>query len=158
MSRAVHVVDMLLIVGLIVYILLFVWIPVPGIQPLCVTSGSMEPEIKEGDMVYIRKCKEEDIVVGDIIAFETGNDQLVLHRVIELTAEGMVTKGDANDHDDFMPVKAQNVKGKLVLVLPEMGRWYQKVSALKTTELMIVYVVCKLTFSFFCCMRKRILF
>lgn len=158
MTKAVEVIDIFLIGGLLVYILLFIWIPIPGIQTLCVTSGSMEPDIKEGDMAYICKCRAEDLVVGDIIAFETGNDQLVLHRVVDQTEEGIITKGDANDHDDFTPVKAKNVKGKLVLVLPTMGRWYQKVSSLKTAELVIVYVVCKLIFSFFSCIRKRILF
>lgn len=149
MSRAVHIIDILLIVGLLVYILLFVWIPVPGIQPLCVTSGSMEPDIKEGDMAYICQCRAEDIVSGDVIAFETGNGQLVLHRVVDKTEEGIITKGDANDHDDFTPVKIQNVKGKLMLILPEMGILYQKVSSLETIEVMIVYIMCKLMYAFF---------
>ena len=53
-------------------------------------------------MAYIRQCKENAVVPGDVIAFRTENDQLVLHRLIENDIRrGLVTKGDANEHEDF---------------------------------------------------------
>lgn len=146
---------MLFIGGLLLYIVLFVWIPVPGIRPLCVTSGSMEPEIKEGDMVYIRKCQTADVEIGDIIAFETGNNQLVLHRVVDMKTEEVITKGDANDYNDFAPVISKNIRGKLVLVLPECGRWYKTISSVKTGTILGVYIVCRLTFSVYYYIKER---
>ena len=68
-------IDTLLLLGALSFVLFFVMPAFFGIRPVRVLSGSMKPEIVEGDMVYIQSCREEDVQTGDVIAFENGNGQ-----------------------------------------------------------------------------------
>lgn len=83
-----------------------------------VISGSMEPEIQVNDMVIVHE--EASYAVGDIITYESG-DSVVTHRIVGETAEGYITKGDANNTEDMYPVPQTAVIGKVVRVIPEIG-------------------------------------
>ena len=91
-----------------------------------VVSGSMEPEIPVGSMVYSRPIEPVDLEVGDVIVFykTTGEELPVTHRVVEndAAARKLVTKGDANARNDRDPVLYDNVVGKVVLHIPYFGR------------------------------------
>lgn len=58
-----------------------------------VVSGSMEPEIRRGDMIITISPK--DLRIGDIIMFNVPTQPVpVVHRVSEVYADGSVlTKG-----------------------------------------------------------------
>ena len=131
--------DTILILCAACYVLLFACPTTFGILPVRVLSGSMAPEILEGDMAYIRQCKENAVVPGDVIAFRTENDQLVLHRLIEKTSEGLVTKGDANEHKDFSMADPANVVGTLLFCLPKGAVWYEKITSWKTLGILLFY-------------------
>lgn len=131
--------DTILILCAACYVLLFACPTTFGILPVRVLSGSMSPEILEGDMAYIRQCKENAVVPGDVIAFRTENDQLVLHRLIEKTSEGLVTKGDANEHEDFSMADPANVVGTLLFCLPKGAVWYEKITSWKTLGILLFY-------------------
>ena len=131
--------DTILILCAACYVLLFACPTTFGILPVRVLSGSMAPEILEGDMAYIRQCKENAVVPGDVIAFRTENDQLVLHRLIEKTSEGLVTKGDANEHEDFSTADPANVVGTLLFSLPKGAVWYEKITSWKTFGILLFY-------------------
>ena len=95
-------------------------------QPALVGSGSMEPEIKTGDVVIIVDIPTENIVTGDVIQFLVPGDIKVMHRVIEIqeTETGgklFITKGDANEEPDSEPVLPDNVLGKAVFTIPKVG-------------------------------------
>lgn len=131
--------DTILILCATCYVLLFACPTTFGILPVRVLSGSMAPEILEGDMAYIRQCKENAVVPGDVIAFRTENDQLVLHRLIEKTSEGLVTKGDANEHEDFSTADPANVVGTFLFCLPKGAVWYEKITSWKTLGILLFY-------------------
>lgn len=131
--------DTILILCAACYVLLFACPTTFGILPVRVLSGSMAPEILEGDMAYIRQCKENAVVPGDVIAFRTENDQLVLHRLIEKTSEGLVTKGDANEHEDFSTADPANVVGTFLFCLPKGAVWYEKITSWKTLGILLFY-------------------
>lgn len=86
-----------------------------------ITSGSMWPVLKVGDMVLIKGvASKNDISVGDIIVYKnlpsTGSGQafsFTIHRVIEKNANTVITKGDANNISDA-PVTYDEVIGKTV--------------------------------------------
>ena len=67
-----------------------------------VISGSMEPEIPVGSMIFVESTTPQDIAEGDIIAFYR-NGSVVCHRVTEnYVGSGEIrTKGDANQSEDF---------------------------------------------------------
>lgn len=77
-----------------------------------ITSGSMWPVLKEGDLVFIEGITREDIKIGDIIVFQNRtNNTLTIHRVVKLGEEKFTTKGDANFSED-MPALYDDVIGR----------------------------------------------
>lgn len=92
-----------------------------GIQPFIVLSGSMEPEIHTGAMVYVKETDPAALAEGDIITFRIAGDIPATHRIVEVTEEGFVTKGDANEHKDNGVVPHSSVIGKYLFSIPGMG-------------------------------------
>ena len=92
-----------------------------GMKPYIVLSGSMEPEIKTGSVVYVNTRKDiDEIKVGDIIAFYSGGNA-VTHRVTRINKNHIVTKGDANRTDDKEIVTSENYIGKTEYTIPFIG-------------------------------------
>jgi len=87
-----------------------------GIKYAKVSSNSMAPLITDKSIVFeVAPTSPADIHVGDVISFyEPSVDGVVLHLVVEITAEGYVTKGIANDYIDPWVVSYENVKGIMV--------------------------------------------
>ena len=96
-----------------------------GIGQYVVISGSMEPGIPVGSIVYSTAVDPSSLDTGDIIVFYSneGGDTPVTHRVVENhTADSeIITKGDANAQNDLSPVVYPNIIGKVVLHLPAVG-------------------------------------
>lgn len=86
-----------------------------------VISGSMKPEIKIGSVAFISKYIDyENIKEGDIISYDLGKTK-VLHRVINKTKEGLITKGDNNNVVDFGIVTESQINGKYLFSIPLLG-------------------------------------
>lgn len=87
-----------------------------------VSTGSMEPTIQAGSVVF-STLKTEEINRGDIIVFTSPSNQeiTVIHRVKNITEEGYITKGDNNKSEDKWIVSSSNIKGKVVFDLPYLG-------------------------------------
>lgn len=83
-----------------------------------ITSGSMWPVLKEGDLVFIKGVHAKDeITVGDIVVYRnTVNNTLTIHRVAAMGEKKVTTKGDANFNEDTS-VGYENVLGKAVTIL-----------------------------------------
>ena len=92
--------------------------PMPfGYGGAVVLSGSMEPALSVGDLIIVSKDKpyaEQDLVVYQ------QNNTLVVHRVISIEEETIVTKGDANNVADS-PVEKSAVKGTVIASVPMVG-------------------------------------
>jgi len=92
-----------------------------------VITGSMAPDIKEGDMVVVKTVPIDEINVGDIITYRVGGDRAVLltHRVVNVFdgGEGFITKADYPSNAVEDPaVKAEYVIGKHSFTIPFAGR------------------------------------
>ena len=80
-----------------------------------ITSGSMWPELKKGDLILIKGINsKEEINIGDIIVY-TNVKGFTIHRVIEMNENNLVTKGDANNVKDS-PIKYEEVIGKTLTI------------------------------------------
>jgi signal peptidase len=85
----------------------------------------MEPEIPVGSAIYVSAVEPETLETGDVIVFNTGRSEVpVAHRVVENRRDAgeVVTKGDANEHDDPNPVPYANILGKVRFHLPRIGK------------------------------------
>lgn len=108
----------------------------PGYEPklsiYTIISGSMEPKIHVYDTIVNQKVNSpDDIKVNDIITFVSTSllspGTTITHRVIGIVKDedGKVcyqTKGDANKIADPSCAKFQNVIGKVVFKIPQLGR------------------------------------
>lgn len=95
-----------------------------GLTPYSVLSGSMEPTYHVGSLIYVEKVDPLEIQVGDPITFVLNEDLVVAtHRVIEIDAENQhfYTKGDANESPDSAPVHFNNLLGRPVFTIPQLG-------------------------------------
>lgn len=95
-----------------------------GFKTYIVLSGSMEPAILTGSLAYVDtgiECNE--IIEGDVIAFDIGDNKVVTHRVVENDADSqvMITKGDANESIDLAPVAYTDLIGETVFSIPYLG-------------------------------------
>ena len=93
-----------------------------------ITSGSMWPALKEGDLVFIKGIRDRaQIQIGDIIVYRNReNHTFTIHRVVALGSDEITTQGDANFTKDA-PVKYDDVVGETFTVygknvrLPSVG-------------------------------------
>ena len=95
-----------------------------GYQCYTVISGSMEPEYKVGDLLYVKKVDVNSIKVGTPITFILNEDLVVAtHRVVRVDTENQrfYTKGDANEIADSEPVHFNNVIGVPQFSVPKLG-------------------------------------
>ena len=137
-----------LISNVLLFMALFVLIVV-GLLPSqigfsfhSIISGSMEPALKTGSVIGLKAANAADIVVDDIICFETDDKSApVCHRVVEeVLKDGVVyfrTKGDAVEERDDWLVRPENILGKVVFHLPGMGYFS---AFLKTLPGFIVFI------------------
>lgn len=97
-------------------------------QGIIVLSGSMEPALRTGGLVFIdREADPHQLEVGDVITFRRDSRTQITHRVIAVSdgPEGRryQTRGDANGTADAELVPPEAVVGKMVLAVPYAGRW-----------------------------------
>lgn len=90
-----------------------------GFRAAVVLTGSMESAISPGDLIVTEK--RNGYAVGDIVTYMTDGGASITHRIVRTTAEGYITKGDANDSEDADVVKSEAVSGKVVLTVPYIG-------------------------------------
>lgn len=89
---------------------------------LRVISTSMEPKIKQGDMIIVKDVDVDQIKTGDVITFYSRDPYLKgflnTHRVVEVIENGkngqreFVTKGDANEAADYYTAWSSKVIGR----------------------------------------------
>ena len=104
-------------------IMIILLILVFGIGPyklVGIKSGSMSPKINVGDAVLIYKnVDKKKLKKDDIIAYESQDKELVVHRIIRINKDGSyMTKGDFNNTADNKFVKFKQIKGIVKFKIP----------------------------------------
>ncbi|MGI6029128.1 MAG: signal peptidase I [Candidatus Heteroscillospira sp.] len=124
LKRIWNIVTTVLVAAIVLLAVALAGVRVIGLTPFAVLSGSMEPAYPTGSLIYVKKVPAEDIQVGDPITFVLNEDLVVAtHRVVDIDAENQrfTTKGDANDAIDGAPVHFNNLIGKPVFCVPQLG-------------------------------------
>ena len=116
-----------------------------GYEMYNVISGSMEPTIPVGSMIYVKHVEGESVKTGDVIAFVSGSS-VITHRVTENDTERreLSTKGDANELEDFTKVSYLNLIGVVKLAVPRLGIWGGYFSSLTGK----IYLIAAIAFGF----------
>lgn len=82
-----------------------------------VLSGSMEPELSEGDLLVV--VEKDAYYEREVVVFQDGRT-LVTHRIIRIEGGEILTMGDANNSPDS-PITKEQIKGKVILSIPFLG-------------------------------------
>lgn len=96
---------------------------VPRATSASITSDSMMPKLRAGDVVIAVDTGDAPIAIGTILVFEDPRaGGLVTHRIVGINPDGTyVTKGDANGTVDPAPVPPESVRGVGRWVVPYVG-------------------------------------
>ena len=113
-----------------------------------IISPSMEPNIKVYDVVMSVDASPSEIKVGDVITFISTWDinygMTVTHRVVSVSKTNagvyqFTTKGDNNQSPDGAVVTSENLIGKVVIRIPQLGK-LQFFLATKTGWFLVVFI------------------
>lgn len=81
-------------------------------------SGSMLPTLDENaNIVYESAGPNSSYFIGDIIVFNRPDGGYIIHRIINITSEGYVTKGDNNLIVDHYIVQRDDIDAIVVAIL-----------------------------------------
>lgn len=85
-------------------------------------SGKEAKKVSIGDLIVIKKTN--DYKIGDVITFiHDGESVPTTHRIIGYTDNGYITKGDANNSKDTVPVLEEEILGEVVGHYPKLGQF-----------------------------------
>jgi len=133
------ILGLLIVLGVFV---IFSFMPFPGnYKVFVVESGSMEPTIKTGSLIFVKP--EKDYAVGNIITRLTSDPKVTItHRIFskkEVNGKEIFdTKGDANNTPDGANFPQSNIIGKELLAIPLIG---YPVGYAKTTPGLILLII-----------------
>ena len=110
-------------ITIILVFLFTVGVAVSGTKIFAVATPSMETEIPEGSVVFVREA--EEYCEGDVITAKLlgDNDNTFTHRIISVDSENgfVYTKGDSNMSPDRLPTAVSDIIGKVVFSVPYLG-------------------------------------
>ena len=118
--------------GLIVFILgsvilLHLVLLIGGFRLYYVKTGSMEPELKQGSLIYVRTYKEKkdfynNVGVGMDISYRTNSGDVVTHRIISIDEQNdrLSTQGIVGDAV-VEHITYDQVIGRVVYDIPYLG-------------------------------------
>lgn len=93
-----------------------------------VTSGSMSPTLRPGDVVYISGTSYDSLKAGDIISFDApGLGQVVTHRIESIEPDGIITKGDLNELPDEWRLQPADIRGEMKFSVPQVGLYLSEI-------------------------------
>ena len=115
-----------------------------GIKSFVIVSESMEPTIITNDVIFIVDTSKENLEVGNIISFRTG-DYINTHRIVRIEEQNgedvYITKGDNNSNEDRTPVKFQDIEGKYLFRLPKIGKITEMLKSRITLVVLLIFLV-----------------
>lgn len=79
-----------------------------------VIGNSMFPLLRKGDWIYVEPIDVKKLKIGDIILFHI-QQRFVVHRIVKISNEYLVTKGDWSRFLDA-PIFMDNVIGKVTAI------------------------------------------
>jgi signal peptidase len=133
------------IILILLVVLAYLPLYVPGLlgyETFAIVSGSMEPTIPTGSLVFVKDALPDDLEPGDVISFrnDIGEGTVITHRLVEKQEENqcLITKGDANATNDLQPIPYGNLIGQVIASIPFLGFLTTFVASIQGKIVMVV--------------------
>ena len=94
---------------------------VTGATARTVLTGSMQPALPVGSVVFDRPVDPATLRVGDIAMYRDPDGHLVTHRIVAIGQASFVFRGDANPVADPGAVPADRMVGRVWFDVPWLG-------------------------------------
>jgi len=115
-----------------------------GYKPFMVLSGSMETEIRKGDLIITKIVDPSALQVDDVIAFRDAENTVTTHRIIDIVVKDgvtyFITKGDNNTSQDRNLVEFKDVEGIYIGRIPGIGSIMKSLSEPTTIVILILII------------------
>ncbi|MDE6285281.1 MAG: signal peptidase I [Bacilli bacterium] len=130
-----------------------------GYKPFIVLSGSMETEIRKGDLIITKEIDPTTLKVNDVIAFRDDQNTVTTHRIIEIEDRDgetyFITKGDNNNSQDQKHVELNDVEGIYVARVAGVGNIMNKLSETSTIIIIILIITIIFILGFLISSKKQ---
>ncbi len=96
---------------------------IPGYMSATITSGSMQPTLRVGDVVIAVDHDGTEIAPNTVVVYEEPRKHdLVTHRVVSTNPDGSyITRGDGSGVNDPAPIPAASIRSKARWIVPFVG-------------------------------------
>ena len=120
-------------------------LPMPmGYGAAVTLTGSMEPTIGEDDLIIVKA--QDSYELQDIVVYQSGSI-VVVHRVIAMDGDTIITQGDANQAADEA-INVADIKGKVIAIVPLLGSMARVLKTPTATIALLIGAVLLLEMSF----------
>jgi len=110
-----------------------------------VLTGSMEPTIKTTDLIVVEKT--DDYQIDDIVVYQDGN-KLVVHRIVKIDGDIVITAGDNNGGSEDAPIKMSAIQGEVINIIPYVGQVLKIIKSPIGIIILIALSVCLIVLSY----------
>ena len=83
-----------------------------------VVGNSMYPNLKDGDFLVVKQHAE--VEYGDVVCFFDEEERRIVHRIVQIKDDEIITKGDFNKTKD-KPIKENQLIGKVIFKSAILG-------------------------------------
>lgn len=115
-----------------------------GTRFFIINDETMEPNLKQNDIIITKKCKEADIEVKSIIVFNK-NNSIKISRIGKINASNVknyyITKMDNSYYYDAEEIGVEDIQGKLWIKIPKLGIFIKLLQSKIVTAFIIVYIL-----------------
>lgn len=130
-----------------------------GYKPFMVLSGSMETEIRKGDLIITKIVDPSALQVDDVIAFRDAENTVTTHRIIDIVVKDgvtyFITKGDNNTSQDRNLVEFKDVEGIYIGRIPGIGSIMKSLSEPTTIVILILIITMAFVIGFTISNKKQ---
>ena len=119
-----------------------------GYEVLNVVSGSMEPAVPVGSVVYAKAIPLEEVQEGQVIVYQDG-ESIVVTRVVtnHISLGEFETKGDADNVEDPSPIPYEAVIGRMEAHVPMFGAFVPIYASLVGKVYLLMAAACGVMFN-----------
>lgn len=89
-------------------------------KPLIIESGSMEPILKVGGILYYKSIPLNDFKINDILVYKVPN-HIISHRIVDKNDYYFITRGDQNNTNDSIVFNSQVLGKSSNFSIPYIG-------------------------------------
>ena len=94
-----------------------------GVSIYCIMSDNMEPKIRVGSLAYASRAGADELTEEDIVVYRVDGETLTGRIAsIDRRAGKAVLRGDSSPESEGVTVPFDDIRGKISLVVPMMGK------------------------------------